>query len=95
MTLTKNDIIDSLYVKSNLPKKRCADTAEALLEILKRTLVNGEEIMISGFGKLSVRKKDARRGRNPRTGQALMLRPRRVVTFKASGVLKSKMNSNR
>jgi len=94
MALTKNDIIDSIYMKSNLPRKQCADTVAALLEVMKRTLANGEEIMISRFGKLSVKKKDARIGRNPQTGQELRLRPRRVVIFKASGVLRNKLNGH-
>jgi integration host factor subunit alpha len=94
MALTKNDIIDSIYVTSNLPRKKCADTVAALLEIMKRTLVNGEEIMISRFGKLSVRDKDARTGRDPQTGKELMLRSRRVVIFKASGVLRNRLNGN-
>jgi len=82
MALTKNDIVDSMYRKLNLPKKKCAETVAGLLEVMKRTLVNGEDIMISRFGKFSVRTKNGRMGRNPQTGQALMLRPTRVVIFK-------------
>jgi len=95
MALTKNDIVDSMYEKLNLPKRKCADTVAALLEIMKRTLVNGEEIMISRFGKFSVRSKNARIGRNPQTGQGLMLRPRKVVIFKSSEVLRDRMNGRR
>jgi len=92
MALTKNDIVDSMYRELNLPKRKCAETVAALLEVMKRTLANGEYIMISKFGKFSVKKKNARRGRNPLNGQALMLRPRRVVIFKSSGMLRDKVN---
>ncbi|MDY6838187.1 MAG: integration host factor subunit alpha [Thermodesulfobacteriota bacterium] len=95
MALTKNEIVDSMYRKLNLPKRKCADTVTALLEIMKRTLVNGEEIMISRFGKFSVRSKNARIGRNPQTGQGLMLRPRKVVIFKSSEVLRDRVNGRR
>ncbi|MDY6988509.1 MAG: integration host factor subunit alpha [Thermodesulfobacteriota bacterium] len=95
MALTKNDIVDSMHGKLDLPKKKCAETVGALLEVMKRTLVTGEDIMISKFGKFSVKKKNARRGRNPQTGQALMLRQRRVVTFKSSGVLKERVNGKK
>jgi integration host factor subunit alpha len=66
---------------------------ERLFEILKDTLANGEDLLISGYGKFSVRQKNARRGRNPQTNEALMLRGRKVLVFKASGVLRERMNT--
>jgi len=65
---------------------------ESLLEIIKSTLESGEDVLISGFGKFRVRDKTKRRGRNPATGDDMMLRPRRVVTFNCSGKLREKVN---
>jgi len=92
MTLTKVDLIDSIYNQLNLPKTKSAELVESLLEIIKKALENGEDVLISGFGKFCVKDKRKRRGRNPQTGEDLMLGERRVVTFKCSGVLRSKIN---
>lgn len=92
MTLTKNDIIDSIYNSTNLPKDKSAELVDSLLEIIKQTLENGEDVLITGFGKFCVKGKRKRRGRNPQTGEDLMLDARKVVTFKCSGVLKNKIN---
>jgi len=64
-----------------------------LLEIIKNTLENGQDVLISGFGKFCVKEKNSRRGRNPQTGKDLTLEARRVVTFKCSSALKDKINS--
>jgi integration host factor subunit alpha len=66
---------------------------ERLFEIMKDTLANGEDLLISGYGKFSVRQKNARRGRNPQTKEGLMLKARKVLVFKASGVLRGRMNT--
>jgi len=92
MSVTKNDIVGSTYRKLNLPKNKSAEVFESLLEIIKRTLANGEDVMVSGFGRFCVREKRERRGRNPQTGQDLTLRPRRVVNFRCSGILRDKVN---
>lgn len=92
MNLTKADLVDSIYKHTDLPKQESAELVECLLEVIKRTLENGEDILISGFGKFCVREKRKRRGRNPQTGRELMLGERRVVTFKCSGVLRTKIN---
>jgi len=92
MNLTKADLVDSIYNHTDLPKQESAELVECLLEVIKRTLENGEDILISGFGKFCVREKRKRRGRNPQTGRELMLGERRVVTFKCSGVLRTKIN---
>ena len=92
MTLTKTDLIDSMYNQIGLSKTKSAQVVESLLEIIKKTLENGEDVLISGFGKFCVREKGKRRGRNPQTGKDLMLGERRVVRFKCSGILRDKMN---
>ncbi|MFP4038150.1 MAG: integration host factor subunit alpha [Desulfobacteraceae bacterium] len=91
MTLTKADLVESLTEKG-LKRKEAMDTVEALLEIIKRTLGNGEDLLVSGFGKFCVKRKKTRRGRNPQSGEDLMLAERRVVTFKYSSVLRDKIN---
>jgi integration host factor subunit alpha len=92
MTLTKAHLIDTIYNSVEFPKNRSAQAVESLVEILKSTLANGEDVLISGFGKFCVKEKRERRGRNPQTGDDLILGSRRVVTFRCSGVLRQKMN---
>ena len=92
MALTKNDIVDAVYSKLDLPKNKSVDVVESLLEIMKKTLANGEDVLISGFGKFCVKDKKQRRGRNPQTSEEMMLKARRVVTFRCSGVLRNKIN---
>jgi len=95
MTLKKADLIDFTYNQVGLSKTRSAQVIESLLDIIKETLENGEDILISGFGKFWVKNKRKRRGRNPHTGEDLMLDARRVVTFRCSGVLKEKLNTGK
>ncbi len=92
MALTKENIINSVYEQTQLPKSRSREVVERLLEIIKATLEQGEDILISGFGKFMVKHKAARRGRNPQTRAALQLRARKVVVFKTSGVLRKQIN---
>jgi len=91
MALTKTHIVEEV-VKIGLAKKKSAQVVDTVLGIIKATLENGEDILISGFGKFYVKDKRKRRGRNPQTGQNLLLVERRVVTFKCSGVLRDKIN---
>ena len=91
MALTKKDLYDKI-TELGFTKKRSVHVAETLLEIIKQTLESGEDLMISGFGKFSVRKKARRRGRNPATGDKLVLSARQVVTFKCSGKLRRHIN---
>ena len=93
MALTKAEIIEAVAEGNGFSKKQATDTVEMLLEIVKRTLASGEDVLVSGFGKFCVKEKTERRGRNPATGDAMMLRPRRVVTFKCSGKLREKIDS--
>ena len=95
MTLTKSDIIDHIYHKSGLPKHRSTKLLETLLETMKQILESGEDIMISAFGKLCVKNKNTRRGRNPKTGEDMALEARREATFRCSPVLRDKMNRKR
>ena len=92
MALTKDHITDSVYTKLGFPKTRSVKLVETLLEVIKKALEDGEDVLISGFGKFCVRDKKKRRGRNPQTGENLMLAARRVVTFKCSSALKDKLN---
>lgn len=92
MTVTKAQIIDAIQDNIGYPRNQSAEIIEALLEIIKQKLQNGEDIMISGFGKFSVKNKKDRRGRNPATGKDLMLSKRKVITFKCSSRLREKVN---
>ena len=92
MSLTKADLIDSIYKNLDLSKRRSTAVIESLFEIMKSTLEKEEDILISGFGKFCVKDKNKRRGRNPQTGNDMMLGSRRVVVFKWSGILKDKIN---
>ena len=94
MALTKAHIIESIHSQLGLPKKNCADIFETLLDIMKNSLADGDEVLISGFGKFCVKDKQKRRGRNPATGSDMMLDQRRVVTFRCSSVLRSRVNGD-
>ncbi len=93
MAVTKTVITERLQDELNLSRGMAYDVVEELLEIIKQTIEDGEDIMISGFGKFCVNEKKARKGRNPATEQEMMLPPRRVVTFKCSGKLRKRINS--
>lgn len=92
MALTKENIINQVYESTQLPKNRAREVVETTLELVKSTLADGEDLLVSGFGKFMVKDKQARRGRNPQTRQDLQLRARRVVVFKTSGVLRRRIN---
>ncbi len=93
MTLTKANIVDAIHDELGFPKNRSAELVEILLEQIKSTLENGQDVLISGFGKFCVKEKKARRGRNPATGDDMMLTQRRVVTFRCSHLLREKINN--
>ena len=92
MALTKSQIIEEISVKNGFTRKKSTEAVEALLEVIKSTLASGEDVLISGFGKFCIKKKGERRGRNPATGEAMMLAPRKVVTFKCSQKLRDRIN---
>jgi integration host factor subunit alpha len=92
MTLIRDDIVEAVAEQVGFSKKQSVELVETLLELIKKTLESGEDVLVSGFGKFRVREKKERRGRNPATGDKMMLRPRRVVTFHCSGKLRRKIN---
>ena len=92
MTLTKAQIIEEISNKDGFTKKKSIEIVETLLDIIKGTLESGDDVLISGFGKFCVKKKKERRGRNPATGDDMMLSARNVVTFKCSSKLRDMIN---
>ena len=92
MTLTKSKIVDAIHDELGFPKNRSAEMLEILLELIKHTLEKNEDVLISGFGKFCVKDKKTRRGRNPATGEDMLLEQRRVVTFRCSHLLRKKIN---
>ena len=92
MSLTKARIVESIQNQTGFSKNKSLEIVENLLEIIKRTLASGEDVLISNFGTFRVRHKKERKGRNPATGDAMMLAPRKVVTFKSSGKLRDRIN---
>jgi len=93
MSLTKIDLVESVYEQLDIPKKACAGIVDSLFEIIKDDLGKGRDVKISGFGRWSVKEKRERKGRNPKTGEDLTIDARRVVVFKPSPVLKEALNS--
>jgi integration host factor subunit alpha len=91
-TLTKADIISAIAAANGFTRPKAAETVETVLELIKKALESGDDVLISNFGKFCVRHKRQRRGRNPSTGKDLLLRPRRVVIFRLSGQLRKKIN---
>ena len=92
MALTKIEIVDSIADQIGYTKNHSSEITETLLEIIKKSLESGEDVLVSGFGKFCVKEKRERRGRNPSTGQDMILKPRKVLTFKCSGKLRKKIN---
>ena len=92
MTLTKASIIKAVSTENGWTQKQSSEYVDLLLEIMKSTLASGEDLLISCFGKFSVKEKRERRDRNPATGDDLILRSRKVITFKGSGRLRDLIN---
>jgi len=92
MTLTKAMIVDTIHDQLEYTKNKSAEMLEILLELIKKNLEKGEDVLISGFGKFCVKDKNERRGRNPATGADMTLDMRRVVTFRCSHLLREKIN---
>ncbi len=91
-TLIKARIVEAVVESNGYTQQKAFETVEIMLELIKRSLENGEDVLISGFGKFCVKKKAERRGRNPATGEDMMMAPRKVVTFQCSGKLREKIN---
>jgi len=94
MALSKDKLITRLQMQMGISKQESRQIVDRLLEIMKDTLARGGELLISGFGKFSVRQKRERRGRNPQTKENLVLPARKVLVFKASGVLRARINNS-
>jgi integration host factor subunit alpha len=92
MTLTKEHLVNAVAEANGYPRNQAIELVEALIELIKSRLASGEDVLISGFGKFCVKQKRERRGRNPETGEAMLLAARRVVAFKCSGQLRDKIN---
>lgn len=90
-TLTKKDIMNEVALQVGLDQKTAGEAVETFIEIIKENLMHGEEVHLSGFGKWCIRHKRARRGRNPQTGEEMMITPRKVVTFSLSKVLRAQL----
>lgn len=91
-TLTRADLADSIYEEVGLSRHESAELVESIIEEVCSTLATGENVKVSGFGSFSVRQKGERIGRNPKTGEEIPIKPRKVLVFKASHVLKDAMN---
>jgi len=92
MTITKATIVNAIQDQLGFPRNKSVDLVETVLELMKKSLESGDDVMVSGFGKFCVKEKNVRKGRNPATGKDLMLDAHKVVTFKCSGKLKEKVN---
>lgn len=92
--MTKADIVEHIYERVGFSKKESAELVEKVFDIIKETLSQGEKVKVSGFGNFVVRQKNARKGRNPQTGEEIRLAARRVLTFKPSLVLKTILNED-
>jgi integration host factor subunit alpha len=91
MTLIKEHLIRSIYDNVGLSKSKSSEVVESVFELIKNSLASGEEVLISGFGKFCVKSKGERRGRNPSTGEDMVLDARRIVTFRCSPVLRDRI----
>jgi len=91
--MTKADIVEKIYEKIGVSKKESAELVELVFEIMKNTLETGDKIKIAGFGNFVVKDKADRRGRNPQTGEEIVITARKILTFKPSQVLKASINN--
>jgi len=92
VTLTRADLVQAVYENVGLPQKQALGVVEKLFDVIKSANADGDDVKISSFGNFEVRKKNARAGRNPKTGEPAKISARRVVSFKASNILKDKVN---
>ena len=93
-TLTKADLVEALHNEMNLNKREAKDFVEMFFEEIKKSLEQGEEVKLSGFGNFTLRDKDERPGRNPKTGEEIPISARRVVTFKTGLKLKERIEEH-
>jgi integration host factor subunit alpha len=90
--MTKGDIVERIYERVGFSKKEATEVVESIFELIKEHLEQGEKVKISGFGNFVVHQKRPRKGRNPQTGEEIIISGRKVLSFKASPVLKKSMN---
>ena len=95
MTMTKADIVEIIHQKIGFGRKESTEIVEQVFEIIQETLESGEKVKISGFGNFVVRQKRPRRGRNPKSGNEIVISARKVVTFKSGNVLRKALNQDR
>lgn len=91
--MVKADLRDQVYEKVGFSKNEASDVVEMVLDVVKDALKNGEKVQIAGFGIFDIRKKRERVGRNPKTGEEILISPRTVPTFKPSKILRETINS--
>lgn len=90
-TITKADIVESIHRQVGFSKKDSSEIIEKIFEAIKKSLERGEYVKLSGFGKFEVKQKHKRRGRNPQTGEEIEITARKVLSFKASQILRQSM----
>ena len=91
-TVTRADLCESVHEQVGLTRQDCSELVERVLELMCQALENGEQVKLSGFGVFQVRAKRARMGRNPKTGEPAAIEPRRVIGFRASQVMKARVD---
>ncbi len=94
-TLTRMDLSESVFREVGLSRNESADLVESVLEKISSSLVSGEQVKISSFGTFSIRQKNARVGRNPKTGEEAPIPPRRVLTFRPSHLMKDRVSEGK
>ncbi len=90
--MTKSDIVEAVHQRVGFSKKRSSEVVALVLDLIKEALEDGEKVKISGFGNFELRRKEPRKGRNPQTGEEIVITERQVLTFKPSQVLKDRLN---
>ena len=93
--LTRMDLSESVFREVGLSRNESADLVESVLEKISASLVSGEQVKISSFGTFSIRQKNARVGRNPKTGEEAPIPPRRVLTFRPSHLMKDRVSEGK
>ncbi|MCZ4280126.1 integration host factor subunit alpha [Kiloniella laminariae] len=93
-TITRADLSEAVYQEVGLSRNESAELVESVLNEISETLIKGDTVKISSFGSFAVREKGERIGRNPKTGEEVPILPRRVLVFRASHVLKNKINNS-
>jgi len=95
MSLTKSKLVQIIHQKLGIANNQASDILEDFISMVKSTLESGEDVKIAGFGKFEVKQKKPRRGRNPQTGESLIIDGRQIVTFKSSNVLRDQINGGK